>query len=67
MSSRVQKQPKDGHSSIRLAPNLWAAIDAVRSKRPGNVSRNTWITEAITEKLAAEQQNVAVERDGPDV
>ncbi|KWN68479.1 hypothetical protein WT90_26125 [Burkholderia stagnalis] len=37
--------------SLRLDDATWAAIDAARSRRPGNVSRNTWITEAITEKL----------------
>jgi hypothetical protein len=34
---------------------MWEAIDDVRTKRPGVVSRNTWIAEAILEKLAREQ------------
>jgi hypothetical protein len=38
--------------SLRLDPELWAAIDAARRNRPGNISRNTWITEAILEKVA---------------
>jgi hypothetical protein len=50
----------------RLPPELWAAIDGARDKRPGNVSRNTWVVEAITEKLAKEQQNAA-ESDRPHV
>ena len=33
---------------------MWGAIDDVRAKRPGIVSRNTWIAEAILEKLARE-------------
>jgi hypothetical protein len=66
MTSRTHNQPKDGRSTLRLPPELWAAIDGARDKRPGNVSRNTWLVEAITEKLAKEQQNTA-ESDGPHV
>lgn len=40
--------------NLRLASALFAKIDAARAARPGNVSRNTWITEAIEEKLARE-------------
>jgi hypothetical protein len=42
--------------NLRLETETWEQIDAQRAKRPGNVSRNTWITEAIREKL---------ERDAP--
>jgi len=34
---------------------MWEAIDDVRAKRPGKLSRNTWIAEAIVEKLVREQ------------
>ncbi|MDP2621363.1 MAG: hypothetical protein Q8P46_14525 [Hyphomicrobiales bacterium] len=37
--------------NLRLAPELWRAIDESRRRRPGTVSRNTWITEAVLEKL----------------
>lgn len=37
--------------NLRLSPETFEAIDRVRSARPGNVSRNTWIAEAIKEKL----------------
>lgn len=40
--------------NLRLSADTFAAIDEVRADRPGNVSRNTWITEAIAEKLARE-------------
>jgi metal-responsive CopG/Arc/MetJ family transcriptional regulator len=40
--------------NLRLAGKLFASIDSARKRRPGNVSRNTWITEAIQEKLARE-------------
>jgi predicted HicB family RNase H-like nuclease len=66
MPSRTHKQPKDGRSNLRLSPELWSAIDSARDKRPGNVSRNTWLIEAITEKLAKEQHNTA-ESAGPHV
>lgn len=37
--------------NLRLAPETFEAIDASRVARPGSISRNTWITEAIEEKL----------------
>lgn len=40
--------------NLRLSAETFALIDAARAGRPGNVSRNTWITEAIAEKLARE-------------
>ncbi len=40
--------------NLRLSPLMFAAIEEARSARPGNVSRNTWIAEAIEEKLARE-------------
>lgn len=45
--------------NLRLAAQTFAAIDAACSSRPGNVSRNTWIAEAIEEKLARERKAVA--------
>jgi len=38
--------------NLRLAPEVLKAIDVECSRRAGNVSRNTWITEAVTERLA---------------
>lgn len=38
--------------NLRLAPETFEAIDESRGQRAGNISRNTWITEAIEEKLA---------------
>lgn len=49
---------KDSRSSplerinLRLPPEVLEAIDTECSRRAGNVSRNTWITEAVTERLA---------------
>jgi len=42
--------------NLRLDPDIWDQIDDERGKRAGSVSRNTWITEAILEKLAREEQ-----------
>ena len=48
---------KDSRSSalerinLRLSPEVLEAIDAECSRRAGSVSRNTWITEAVTERL----------------
>ena len=41
--------------NLRLAGETFAAIDSACAARPGNVSRNTWIAEAIEEKLARER------------
>jgi hypothetical protein len=40
--------------NLRLSPETFAAIDRARTARPGHVSRNTWLTEAVQEKLARE-------------
>ena len=41
-------------TNLRLAPDLLKAVDAARAGRAGKISRNTWITEAVEEKLARE-------------
>lgn len=38
--------------NLRLSAHTFAAIDLARAERPGHVSRNTWLTEAVEEKLA---------------
>lgn len=43
-------------NNLRLSPELWAAIDEVRSYRPDKFSRNAWITEAVREKLDKEKR-----------
>jgi hypothetical protein len=51
-----------GRQSLRLEPEAWTAIDMARLRRAGSISRNTWITEAIAEKLAREHQNIGTPR-----
>lgn len=41
--------------NLRLPPELLEAIDACRANRPGKVSRNTWIAEAIEAKMQQER------------
>jgi metal-responsive CopG/Arc/MetJ family transcriptional regulator len=41
--------------NLRLPAETFEAIDAARADRPGNISRNTWITEAVEEKLARDR------------
>lgn len=50
--------------NLRLSPETFDAIDRARSARPGNVSRNTWIAEAIKEKLA--RDDVQLDRPALD-
>jgi predicted HicB family RNase H-like nuclease len=45
--------------NLRLAGETFASIDAACAARPGNVSRNTWIAEAVQEKLEREPQTAA--------
>ncbi len=45
--------------NLRLEGETFAAIDSACAARPGNVSRNTWIAEAVEEKLARERNTVA--------
>jgi metal-responsive CopG/Arc/MetJ family transcriptional regulator len=40
--------------NLRLEQGTFARIDRVRESRAGVISRNTWISEAIEEKLARE-------------
>ena len=47
--------------NLRLAGDTFAEIDAACAGRPGNVSRNTWIAEAVEEKLAREPAGLALQ------
>ncbi|MCP5460034.1 MAG: hypothetical protein H6971_10445 [Gammaproteobacteria bacterium] len=55
-TSHAQKTETKDRINLRLTPDLFAAIDEARAHRPGAISRNTWITEAIQEKLTRESQ-----------
>ena len=54
----AKAQPKRDdrlRQSIKLKKDQWDGIDRMRFEHPGKISRITWITEAILEKL---QRNV---------
>ena len=40
--------------TLRAPRYIFSRIDASRRARPGHLSRNTWILEAVTEKLQRE-------------
>jgi hypothetical protein len=42
--------------NIRLEIELWEGIEGSIARRPGKTSRNTWIAEAVREKLERESQ-----------
>jgi hypothetical protein len=48
--------------NLRLSGETFEAIDSARTARPGNISRNTWITEAVEEKLARERAEASAGR-----
>lgn len=52
--------------NLRLPQDTLEAIDVSRSYRVGSVSRNTWIIEAIAEKLANEHVKVSGEYERLD-
>jgi hypothetical protein len=45
-----------GRIDLRLPGETFEAIDDSRSARAGTISRNTWINDAIEEKLACDQR-----------
>lgn len=63
------KQPDPGNVAnldrinLRLSASTFDAIDRARGARAGRISRNTWIAEAIEEKLARETTTTASYRN----
>jgi hypothetical protein len=56
--SSVQDDDKIRMVQLRMPIGDVNLIDKARKKRPGKVSRHTWIIEAIEEKLARENGGV---------
>lgn len=54
MNNPDKIQNKRERTSLRLDKELIALIDQSRGGRAGTISRNTWIAEAIQEKLGRE-------------
>jgi predicted HicB family RNase H-like nuclease len=55
--------PVKKHTSLRVDEDTMRAIEASCAQRPGTVSTNTWIVEAIMEKLSREQEASGVRSD----
>jgi len=51
----MKKEQDTVRLSLRLPKLLCTEIDRLRSSRAGSISRNTWIAEAIKEKLERDQ------------
>jgi hypothetical protein len=53
-------QPQEEHAekervfNLRAPASLVEKVDTLRKQRTGKISRNTWILEAIEEKIARE-------------
>ncbi len=45
--------------NIRLPMRVWKQIDTLRKQRAGSVSRNTWIAEAVEDKIEQEASSSA--------
>jgi metal-responsive CopG/Arc/MetJ family transcriptional regulator len=61
IDSKAQTVGSLDRINLRLSAETFGEIDEVRAARPGNVSRNTWITEAVQEKLARERTTDALQ------
>ncbi|HEY3639289.1 MAG TPA: hypothetical protein VGK90_14165 [Rhizomicrobium sp.] len=54
MTPKRQHKEKRERCNLRLPTIVLRSIDSTRSKRPGVLSRNSWIAEAIRDKLTSE-------------
>jgi hypothetical protein len=43
--------------NLRVPERMVEQVDALRKKRTGKISRNTWILEAIEDKIERDQSN----------
>ena len=57
MTKAAAKSELKTRVNVRFDEQVWARIDRARNKRAGFVSRNSWILEAVMEKLAKEQDD----------
>jgi len=53
-SPQEESQEKERIFNLRVPESLVAKVDALRKRRTGKISRNTWILEAIEDKAARE-------------
>ena len=62
-SKHTNVHPLD-RTNLRLPADTFAAIDSACAARVGNVSRTTWIAEAVQEKLARDMSALALYAEG---
>ena len=51
-----ENQEKERIFNLRVPESLVAKVDALRKRRTGKISRNTWILEAIEDKVERESE-----------
>ena len=52
--SQEENAEKERIFNLRVPESLVAKVDALRKRRTGKISRNTWILEAIEDKVERE-------------
>jgi len=53
-ASQEENQEKERIFNLRVPESLVAQVDALRKRRTGKISRNTWILEAIEDRIKRE-------------
>ena len=53
-ASQEENQEKERIFNLRVPESLVAKVDTLRKRRTGKISRNTWILEAIEDKIKRE-------------
>ena len=52
--SQEENEEQDRVFNLRVPESLVKEVDALRKRRTGKISRNTWILEAIEDKIKRE-------------
>ena len=53
-ASREENQERERIFNLRVPESLVEKVDTLRKRRTGKISRNTWILEAIEDKIKRE-------------
>ena len=53
-SSEIETEERERIFNLRVPESLVAQVDEIRKGRTGKISRNTWILEAMSEKITRE-------------
>ena len=53
-ATQEENQEKERIFNLRVPESLVSKVDALRKRRTGKISRNTWILEAIEDKVERE-------------